>query len=151
MTAHISLAYDLWPCPPQSVIACDCAVAQSCAPIPSLSLSFCVSPVSLVLSLIVHCALLLIEGPRLPIEVPAALCFVEVWFLCVCVCVCLGILVCIFMHVHVLVSCDSEARQSFASAEYYLRHEWISDMWLGRTLVFIHLAEIKFNQIHREI
>lgn len=36
--------------------------------IPSLSLSFCLSPVSLVLSLIVHCALLLIEGLGFPLK-----------------------------------------------------------------------------------
>ena len=49
MTAHISLVYDLWPCPLSSLVACDCTVAQSATPL-LLSLSASLSvPSSLAL------------------------------------------------------------------------------------------------------
>ena len=76
MTAHISLVYDLWPCPLSSLVACDCTAALSAAPRPpSPCLSFPVSlSLSLSLSFSVRRALLLIEGLELPLLVPAAPC-----------------------------------------------------------------------------
>lgn len=97
MSAHISLVYDLWPCPFSSLVACDCTVAQSAAPLPLplfLSLPLLLSP-----PLSVRCALLLIKSPELPLLEPraarSALVTLEVW-VCVHVRMCT---ICVLGHV----------------------------------------------------
>lgn len=109
MTAHISLAYDLWPCPLSSLIACDCAVARSAAPFPIFpSASLLASP-SLILFLLSQllCPLrsVVLQGPRAPLFSArgALLSTCDIGGMCtwlrtgmyLCVCVCGSVLGCV--------------------------------------------------------
>lgn len=101
MTAHISLVYDLWPCPLSSLIACDCTVAQSAAPrplSPPLPLFFCL-PRSLSLRPLRSVAH---RGPWAPplSACSALLCTLWHWrYVCVCVwaCACVYICACVWL------------------------------------------------------